>query len=579
MRLTLRRRIWIGIIGTLVPAAGLFAAAQWGLQRLSAESSRLLDVAVPTNNALRDVDRWVIQQEAALRGFVLATQPLYLEAYTQGQVEVTQSMQMLMDRLAAYPALEKRFEASQPLIADVLSWMDEVLSLAQSGQLTAARASLLDGQQRMTDLRKALADLDNAAEQIIASEAARTAAARQTATLWMLVAAAACLVATVLSAFLLASRLIRPLDETIQLLQTFAAGDVDLRRRLPDQGHDELARLGHAFNQFVGKLVGVIRRVSDAAGTVAQSTSALAKQGDYVDGVIGQITQTVSEMARGADVQAASTMTMADSTTEMSGAASRMAQDANRAAAAVTTARTIAAQGEESLRSVVGEMSDMRRVLDQSAERMRTLSEFSHQIGAAVGLIEGIARQTNLLALNATIEAARAGEHGRGFAVVADEVRQLANSAVEASSRITIMVGQIQGEVDAAVSRMDEGMQRVGHSMGAIDGTNRAIREIVTVIGETDQLTATIASAAASLHGLVERQVASLEQVAEVAREQAAHSQQVSANAQEQSVAVQIMAQEVRGLVQLSGDLDAVVQRFRLADGHGAAAMALAEVS
>jgi methyl-accepting chemotaxis protein len=572
MRLTLRRRIWIGIIATLLPAVGLFAAANWGLQRLSDENTRLLAVAVPTASALRDVDRRVIQQEAALRGYVLAAQTPYLEAYTQGQLEVTQSMQLLADKLEAYPALAKRFEESQPLIADVIGWMDEVLGLAQSGQLTQARTKLLEGQQRMADLRQAMAAMDDAAAQVIAGEAARAAEARQQATLWMLLAGAACLAATVLSAFLLASRLIRPLEQTIRLLASFAAGEVDLTKRLPDQGHDELSRLGHAFNGFVAKLVGIIRQVSEAAGTVAQSTTSLAEQGDYVDGVIGQITHTVGEMARGADAQAAGAVALADHTAEMSGAAGRMAGDAQLAAQAASAARSIAGQGEESLQTAVRDMGHMHRVLDLSAERMRTLRSFSLEIGDAVGLIEGIARQTNLLALNAAIEAARAGEHGRGFAVVADEVRKLATSAVEASSRITAMVGQIQAETDTAVTRMDEGMGLVGRSMDSIDGANRAIREIVQVIGETDHLTATIAAAATRLSGLVEQQVSGLEQVAAVAEEQAAHSQQVSANAQEQSAAVQIMAQDVRSLVRLSGDLDAVVRRFRLADpGHGVA--------
>jgi methyl-accepting chemotaxis protein len=565
MRLTLRRRIWIGIIATLVPAAGLFAAAQWGLQRLSAESSRLLTVAVPTNNALREVDRRMIQQESALRGFVLNAQTAYLEAYTQGQLEVTQSMQTLQDKLEAYPGLAKRFEAAQPLIADVIGWMDEVLSLAQAGQLAPARAKLLEGQERMTELRKAMADLDLAAEQVIADEAARSADARQKTTLLMLIAGAVCLTATVLSAFLLASRLIRPLDRTIRLLDTFAEGEVDLTKRLPDQGHDELARLGHAFNRFVTKLVGVIGQVGAAAGSVARSTESLAQQGDYVDGVIVQITQTMEEMARGADSQAAGAVAMADYTTGMAEAAASMVEDALRAAETASSARSIAGQGEASLQTAVNEMGNMRRVLDLSAQRLDKLREFSHAIGDAVGMIEGIARQTNLLALNAAIEAARAGEHGRGFAVVADEVRMLATSAVEASSRITTMVGQIQGEVDTAVSSMGEGMQLVGHSMDSINGANRAIREIVGVVGETDQLTATIAAAAGTLNSLVERQANGLEQVAAVAEEQAAHSQQVCANAQEQSAAVQIMAQEVRALVQLSSELDAVVGRFRMA--------------
>ena len=198
----------------------------------------------------------------------------------------------------------------------------------------------------------------------------------------------------------------------------------------------------------------------------------------------------------------------------------------------------------------VSEMQQISEVVGQAAHIIMTLGQSSDQIGEIVRVIEDIADQTNLLALNAAIEAARAGEQGRGFAVVADEVRKLAERTTKATKEIGDMIRQIQQDTKSAVSSMDQGTNQVGQGVELANKTGEALVQIHTMINSTAEMIQQIANAA--------------EEQSTVTRQIASDLESVKKTTQETTNGVSVSAQACHDLNDLAEDLQKLVGTFKV---------------
>jgi len=264
----------------------------------------------------------------------------------------------------------------------------------------------------------------------------------------------------------------RPLRAVIRQLQDMTTGNADLTQRIVTTRHDESGQLGEAFNGFLGNLQGVISHVRKCATNVAQAAFDISKRSN--------------EMTRGAENVASEAAAVAAAGEEMAATANVIANNCMMAVKASTTTREFAKDGGSVVETTISVMNLIARQVDTSATTVGVLGERSDQIGAIIGTIEDIADQTNLLALNAAIEAARAGEQGRGFAVVADEVRSLAVRTTKATKEITGMINSIQKETLGAVDAMNKGVAEVKHGT---DEAARSGKSLAQIICQVDQVT------------------------------------------------------------------------------------------
>jgi methyl-accepting chemotaxis protein len=274
----------------------------------------------------------------------------------------------------------------------------------------------------------------------------------------------------------------RPLREVVGHLNNMATGDADLTQRLDVKREDESGELATAFNNFLENLQKIINMVMENATRVAQSSAEMRLR--------------ASEMVTSADRVAAEAITVATASEEMAATSNDIASNCVRAVESSHRTSNLAQDGAQVVNGTIAVMDRIAGQVRASAATVGTLGQKSDQIGAIVGTIQDIADQTNLLALNAAIEAARAGEQGRGFAVVADEVRALAERTTKATREIGDMIKAIQQETLGAVDTMNKGVKEVHDGTSEAARSGEALGQILAQVDEVTQQINQIATAA-----------------------------------------------------------------------------------
>jgi len=335
---------------------------------------------------------------------------------------------------------------------------------------------------------------------------------------------------------LLGRAVITPIAQTAEMAGDLARGKGDLTKRLEVTSQDEIGRLAEELNLFINDLHALIKQLSGASHQVAVASE--------------QLSAGSKELARGAAEQSKLSTEVAAAADEMSATTSTVAQNAREAAKAAGEALSTASRGDDLVAKTVVGMEKIARAVSQVGETITALGSRSREIGEIIRVIEEISDQTNLLALNAAIEAARAGEQGRGFAVVADEVRHLAEKTAKATKEIASMIQAIQRETSESVAAMEEGKHEVGLEL-------RLAKEAGTVLGEIKEKTTTVASE-------IDQIAAAAEQQREATSEISERVERVALISQNTAAGVQQSAQATQNLSRLASEMLGLVGRFKV---------------
>ena len=363
-----------------------------------------------------------------------------------------------------------------------------------------------------------------------------------------------------------AKSIVGPLHIVTERLGVMATGDLREDSSLEEVFHrtDEIGEMSRALHTLQSHVSEMMRQIIDSSQQVAASSQQLTNSSEQSAEVSGSVADSIVNVAGSCSEQFTEVENASTNIESLSESMERFKKTIEHAGKVVAEAKGQADSGEKAVTGAVRQMELIEQSVSQSAQVIEELGRESDKIGAIVDAISEIAEQTNLLALNAAIEAARAGEHGRGFAVVADEVRKLAEQSSSSAGEISGLIGSIQDKARNAVSVMQDGVSQVQNGVGAVNGAGNSFKDIAgmveQVVEETAEMERTVAGLARNTTTIHE----AVNKISEMSRNVASEAETVSAATEEQTATMNEIASASRRLTEMANGMESSVERFKI---------------
>ncbi|WNQ12663.1 methyl-accepting chemotaxis protein [Paenibacillus aurantius] len=370
------------------------------------------------------------------------------------------------------------------------------------------------------------------------------------------------LVGGLVLSYFFAHGLTKPINRLKGAIEAVEAGD--LTGKVTVTSRDEIGRASDSFNRMTETLNEILGGVNGASLQLAASSQQLTAGAEQSSVVTGQIASSVQVVAEGAEYQVGNIKLSTRMIENVTDKITHITEHAKQASSAVTEAASRAEKGDAAVRGAVTQMDNIERLIQELAATISGLSQRSQEIGHIIGMISSIAQQTNLLSLNAAIEAARSGEAGRGFAVVASEIRKLADQTDQSARQISGLITNVQTETGQADQAMNAAILEVGSGLQAVHAAGVLFDEIHSQISSVEGLVRQVSDYSEEISMVTENMVASIRSIADIASTNSDESQNVAASAEEQLASMEEITHSAASLSQMAEDLRALVSRFRI---------------
>ncbi|ALS23299.1 MULTISPECIES: methyl-accepting chemotaxis protein [Paenibacillus] len=561
MKLTIGKKMLGGFLSVSLLLGIISFISYYNIKKVDESYSDLVERRVIILSNAKDMQISASRQISGMRGVLMqeeGSSEIVATAINDLSEKINATIQIVQRE-----ELKAKLQKLQILNADFKSQSDAIIASARSNPEQAVRQS----NQVLFPLAREIRDMSDqiANEQAKLMEEA-SAANRQlvdsVVTTVLFLSVFACILAVLIGVYI--TRIIKKPILTIAASAKEISSGILTGDDIKVKNRDEIADLANSFNQMKMNLRHLIGQVSNNAKQVSATSHDLFESAEQTSKATEQISIAIQEVALGSEKQV-------HSAAEANQAAAEILRGMNQAALSIqsvadltTTANEKATAGNKVVTQAMEQMNVMQRSVGHTAEVINALGEKSKEIGHIVQLITEISNQTNLLALNAAIEAARAGEHGRGFAVVADEVRKLAEQSGDAAGQIRQLIGEVQAEADKAVQSMDEGANVILEGIQMVHQSGEAFRDIVKAIeqvaAESQEVSAIIEQVNSSSQSMAEM----MEGVAHIAEQSAGNTQNVAASAEEQNASMEEISASAESLSKMAQDLQEMISKFKV---------------
>jgi methyl-accepting chemotaxis protein len=327
---------------------------------------------------------------------------------------------------------------------------------------------------------------------------------------------------------------------------------------------DEIGELAASFNAMTTNLRDLIFQVSSTSEQVASSAEEMMASADQTNAATNQVATAIQEVASGAELQGKNTEESSRAVGEMSVGIQKVAETTSTVAESASDTTRQAQYGHEALAKVINQMKSINQTTNETNTVIKDLDKKSAEIGKIIEVITGIADQTNLLALNAAIEAARAGEHGKGFAVVADEVRKLAELSRQSAKQISGLIEVIQKDTHSVVQMMNKGTVEIETGTQLVEDTGKTFNEILKSIENVSSEIQEVSAISEEMSASVQQVNASIEEVTRIARDSVASTAEIASATEEQMASMDEVATSSASLARLAEELREMVGKFKI---------------
>ncbi|UZE28684.1 methyl-accepting chemotaxis protein [Pseudomonas asplenii] len=536
MNIAPRAFLGFSLIGALMLILGIFSLSQMSKIRGAAE--QLTSNSVPSIKTLDEFTQLTLRLRVLsyrlLTNREQDVQAKTMELLAQRNQQIDRA-RALYEKLIVSPEERAAYEQYVQLLGQYRQIEERMKSLSRNNQMTELTSLLnsellTNSEQVNTALNRLLEILDQQTQDNNQQASDQYDTAFNMVVALLLLATAL----TFLFAWLLTRSITQPIDQALKAAEQIAEGD--LTHTVKVDGTDEAGRLLQAMLKMQQKLRDTLQRISGSATQLASAAE--------------ELNSVTDESARGLQQQNNEIEQAATAVNEMTSAVEEVARNAVSTSEASKSATASASDGRDLVQETVSAIERMSSDVQSTATLIGNLAEESRDIGKVLDVIRGLADQTNLLALNAAIEAARAGEAGRGFAVVADEVRALAHRTQQSTSEIERMIGSIQGGTEQAVDSMRNSTERAESTLNIAKGAGLALDTINTAVIEINERNLVIASAAEEQAQVAREVDHNLVNIRDLSVQSATGASQTSTASNE--------------LARLAVDLNGLVARFQL---------------
>lgn len=563
MKLSIRQKLVGAFTIVLIILGVTTLVTNWEIGRVNDAYQEILENDVQKLIEINNMKALMQDETNHVRGFLLTGDEKYLENYKQSAVEMKALVKDVLSR--------EKTETGKKLLNDISDAekayqqaADRQLHYKQSGSeeeyMTILKATEAGIGRTFTE--KMVMYKDYQEKQMIEIKKVENHKTNRIQLIVLIVDLAGVFIG-IGFAITLSRHISLPIRKTSAAIEEVANGDLTIQR-IKVKNRDEIGTLVSSMNKMVHDLRSVVKLVHESSEQVASSSEELSASAEQSNLAAKQVARLTEGNAVLIDKQAFELDHISESIEEMTAGIQAISSSGDKMEKAADTASLVSKAGMEKVENVVQQMEAIHESVKDASYMIESLGHRSDEISKIVGMITSIADQTNLLALNAAIEAARAGEHGKGFAVVADEVRKLAEESKKSAEQISSMIGVIQDETSKAVELMAAGNKKTASGMLQTQDVNEAFIQITGSVGNVSEKVQDVSTAVEQLAVSSAHIVQAVLQVKHFSIESMAASQESSAATEQQLAAMEEIASSSESLSHLSEELQALVRKFNV---------------